>query len=442
MIRFRGLVMVGFVGLLLCDSLSSVVAADSVMLEFSGQTMATTYSVKVFGPAESVDVDDLRIDIDGVLRNVNDQMSTYLKSSEISRFNASDSTDWFPISPEFADVVDAALSIAVKTNGAFDITVAPLVNAWNFGPSPRTGKAPSDETIQQLLATIGYQKLTVRMDPPSLKKSIPSLMVDLSAIAKGHAVDRVVEFLNSKGMKDVFVEIGGEVRTSGSKAGQWWKVGIQMPDAATDQWTVAHALSTSDSDRAMATSGDYRNFFESDGKRYSHTIDPRTGRPIDHALASVSVVTASCVDADAWATAINVLGPDDGLAIATKEGLDTLLISRAGDEFLRIGTGTLSQYSTASPVGAVQASPVKAVDSAGSPWVVMAITTIAFATILMAMAVGVIFGRKAISGSCGGIANKTNDDGSVSCGLCSNPADACKELRDRMQTTHSQETNA
>ncbi|QDT03596.1 Thiamine biosynthesis lipoprotein ApbE precursor [Rubripirellula lacrimiformis] len=413
-------------------------------VSFGGSTMGTTYSVKIHVVADTPSLarmQDVQIGVDGVLRNVNDQMSTYLKSSEISRFNQSQTTEWFDVSPEFAGVVETAQRISEQTDGAFDVTVGPLVNAWNFGPDQRTGKVPDDAAIEALRQSTGYQNLAVRTDPPAIKKAIAALQIDLSAIAKGHGSDRVVEYLNTEGFPDVFVEIGGEVRTSGSKSGQWWKVGIQTPDAATDAWTVAHALSTgSGNDNAMATSGDYRNFFEADGIRYSHTIDPRTGRPIQHDLASVSVVAAKCVDADAWATALNVLGPVDGLEVAKRENISALLISRTADGFARAGSGAMAQYATdADPATSSTARPQSA---AGSPWATMAISTIAFGTILFLMAIGVIFGRRAISGSCGGLANKTNPDGSTACGLCSNPADACKELRERMQSSESKQSTS
>lgn len=414
---------------------SSATAGDGQLKQFSGRTMGTTYVVKVYEPtgsARAEQLNELQLDVDAVLRSVNDQMSTYLQSSEISRFNASQSTDWIAVSPELAMVVDVAQTISEKSGGGFDVTVGPLVNAWNFGPDPRTGQVPDPSVLEGLKEFVGYQKLAVRRDPPALRKQVAGLKVDLSAIAKGYGVDRVVETLNAKGAANVFVEIGGEVRTSGDKDGQWWKVGIQMPDATTNDWTVAHALSTGDGrDQSMATSGDYRNFFEAGGVRYSHTIDPRTGEPITHALASVSVVAESCMEADGWATAINVLGPDAGLRVAKQENLDALLILRQADGFVRIGTGTLAQYSTTT--AAVDAQPP--VDGvAGNPtWVILGITFIAFALVLAAMAIGVIFGRRAISGSCGGLANRTNEDGSVSCSLCSNPADACKELRERIK---------
>ncbi len=223
------------------------------------------------------------MEVDALLRGINDRMSTYLESSELSRFNVSKSTDWFEVSPETASVVAFSQTVAEKTSGAFDVTVGPLVNAWSFGPDPRTQTVPDEDQLKGLRDSVGYEKLSVRMEPPALRKSIPELQVDLSAVAKGYAVDRVVQLLNEAGAENVFVEIGGEVRTSGNKAGQWWKVGIQVPDVDQEAVMIAHSLNTgAGNDQSMATSGDYRNFFEVDGVRYSHTIDPRSGRPIDH----------------------------------------------------------------------------------------------------------------------------------------------------------------
>jgi thiamine biosynthesis lipoprotein len=421
--------------LLIFAGIVSLRADEAKMLEFVGRTMGTTYSVKIFDPplSEQKTAAQIQLDVDALLRRVNDQMSTYLKSSEISRFNASDSTDWFEVSSETAAVVDFAQQVSAKTEGAFDVTVAPLVNAWSFGSDPRTQTVPDQKVLDELKLSVGYQKLLVRIDPPALRKSIPSLKVDLSAIAKGHGVDRVVALLNQAGAANVFVEIGGEVRTSGDKAGQWWKVGIQLPDGALNESMIAYSMSTGEgNDHAMATSGDYRNFFEVDGVQYSHTIDPRTAKPIEHGTASVSVIAETCMEADAWATAINVLGPQDGIAIASREGLSVLLISRGENGFELAGTGTLEKY-------AVQTAAVSAAgnvpDTGGgnSPLAVLVITFVVFALVLFAMAVGVMFGRRAISGSCGGLSNTRNEDGSVSCSLCSNPADACKELRQRMQ---------
>ncbi|NND97587.1 MAG: (Na+)-NQR maturation NqrM [Pirellulaceae bacterium] len=399
--------------------------------------MGTTYMVKIHG-AEDVD-DDIRIDIDAELRRVNDQMSTYLKSSEISRFNASDSTRWFDVSRQTADVVDFAQQVARKTDGAFDVTIGPVVNAWGFGPDQRTGETPDREKLAQLKALTGFEKLSVRLDPPALRKQIPQLQVDLSAIAKGHGVDRVVTLLAEAGATDVFVEIGGEVRTSGDKAGQPWRVGIQLPDTAATVSMIAHETGRgTGQDESMATSGDYRNFFQDDGKRYSHTIDPRTAAPIVHHLASVSVVSQSCMAADAWATAINVLGPEKGLELAERESLDAFLITRTDNGYHMMGTGLLAQYAAIAPPAAAVAADTTVRETASTGLLpTMLMSAVAMGVILLAMAIGVIFGRKAISGSCGGLANETDADGNVSCSLCSNPADACKELRERMQQSES-----
>lgn len=421
------------VGMLASSFLFGSRASAGEMIAWSGATMGTRYNVKVYvDSADNIDAKSLQAKVDRELRAVNDEMSTYLKSSEISRFNDSDSTEWFDVSQSFADVVRFAQSVSKATSGAFDVTLAPLVNIWNFGPQQQAQQIPSQGDIAAARRFIGYKKLQVRTDPPQLKKQIPELSIDLSAIAKGHGVDRVIQTVRDAGFEDAFVEIGGEVRTSGDKDGQWWKVGIQVPDAKSNQYDIAYSLSTDgDRDSSMATSGDYRNFIEVDGKRYSHMIDPRTGRPIEHNLASVSVVASSCMKADVWATALNVLGPDEGQVIAKSEGLDALLVSRTETGFQRIGVGTMAKYASQKAVAEGTIAQVQT--PAGSQMLALAgITFIAFAVILFAMAVGVIFGKKSISGSCGGLASAKNEDGSVSCSLCSNPADACKELREKM----------
>ena len=409
------------------NAVACLAPAQDRIQTISGRTMGTTYMVKIFDAAD-ID-DDIRFDIDAELRRVNDQMSTYLKTSELSRFNASESTDWFDVSAETAQVVKFAQDVAAKTDGAFDVTVGPIVNAWGFGPDERSGKPPTAERLAVLKQSVGYQKLDVRQEPPALKKEFSDLQVDLSAIAKGHAVDRIVTLLVRAKVTNVFVEIGGEVRTSGNKAGKPWMVGIQVPDLGKVAAMIAHPMSL-DADESMATSGDYRNFFTDGEKRYSHTIDPRTASPITHPLASVSIVTQSCMAADAWATAINVLGPVEGLELAKTQNLDALLISRNEKGYKKMGTGELAQYAAENVSSSTEPGLLLG-DANLLPTIL--ITAVAMAFILMAMAVGVIFGRKSISGSCGGLANERQDDGSVSCSLCSNPADACKELRERMK---------
>lgn len=403
--------------------------ADPPLVEIQGQTMGTTYMVKLYDPPAMTE--PLAPRIDAELRRVNDQMSTYLESSELSRFNTSDSTDWFPVSPETALVVDYAQQVAAATGGAFDVTVGPLVNAWGFGPGERKREVLEPARIRELQSQVGYEKLAVRHDPPALRKQHPAIQVDLSAIAKGHGVDRVVELLRRSGVENLFVEIGGEVRTRGDKNGQPWMVGIQRPDATTNELWLGHPLV----DQAMATSGDYRNQFQVEGTKYSHSIDPRTGSPVTHQLASASVIARDCMTADAWATAINVLGPEAGLAAAKEHGLDVLLISRAGSGYAVEATGSLA----ASQAKADQPPAQQTSEQANMQFLpVMLVTVVAFGIILFGMAIGVIFGRRAISGSCGGLNAQTNPDGSTSCSVCSNPAEACRELRQRMDAAPEQ----
>ncbi|OYP33199.1 thiamine biosynthesis protein ApbE [Rhodopirellula sp. MGV] len=397
--------------------------------------MGTSYMVKVLGGSEQDD-QTLKLAIDAELRQVNDEMSTYIKASEISQFNDSDSTDWIEVSKPFAEVVDYAQQVSKLTEGAFDVTVGPLVNAWSFGPTERTNTVPSDDEITKLREIVGYEKLHVRLDPPSLKKDVAGLRIDLSSIAKGHGVDRVIDRLKSLDIESAFVEIGGEVRTFGKKPDGPWRVGIQLPDTNEETVMVAHAMNPGDdAGNSMATSGDYRNFFTVGKKRYSHTIDPRTAKPIEHNLASITVIAPLCMQADAWATALSVVGTDAALKLAQDNELNVLLAQRTEDSFALHGTGNLAAYAE----GSEQSDQADA-DAGAAPekslfQQVLPITILSFGVfsiLLFAMAVGVIFGRKQISGSCGGLNAQTNPDGSTSCSLCSSPSDACKELREKM----------
>lgn len=411
------------------------------MLAIRGETMGTTYSVKVFDPPEWGD--EIRFEIESELRSVNDQMSTYLSSSEISRFNRSESTDWFDVSAETALVVETGQQISRATDGAFDVTVLPLVNAWSFGPESRENRPPAEDVIESTRKRIGFERLHVRTEPPALRKDDPALEVDLSAIAKGHGVDRVVELLVDAGAANVFVEIGGEVRATGDKAGVPWRIGIQRPDAVSDAILVPYPLV----DRAVATSGDYRNRFESEGKEYSHTIDPKTGRPATHRIASVTVGAADCMRADGWATAIGVLGRESGLAVARGEGLDVLLISRDGGGGFEVdGVGAfadvagVAEKALASTPAGDGDDRVAATGDGGEDlrktffaqlMPVLLVTLVAFGIVLAVMAVGVLFGRRSISGSCGGLSAGAGGD-PENCSMCGNATEGCRELQERM----------
>ncbi|MCA9538217.1 MAG: FAD:protein FMN transferase [Myxococcales bacterium] len=302
--------------------------AARTVTAFRGATMGTTYTVKIAGPALSpADENALGAAIDAELEAVNDQMSTWRKTSELSRLNQSESTDPQPASEALRLVIAEALRINKLSGGAFDITVGPLVNAWGFGPGGEH-TPPDEATLSGLRARVGPDKLSFDDATGTVRKARADVYVDLSAIAKGHGVDRVAAVLEHRGHGDFLVEIGGEVRVAGKNGdGQTWRVGIEKPDENARDIQEIIALDGG----ALATSGDYRNFYEKDGVRLSHTIDPRTGRPIAHRLASVSVIAPTCMTADGLATALNVLGPDEGLALAEQQGLAALFIVRETD---------------------------------------------------------------------------------------------------------------
>ena len=271
--------------------------------------MGTRYSVQVVTRDQTPKTGELQTAIDRRLAQINRQMSTYDSNSELSRFNASSETDqWFEVSNETAHVVMEALRIAERTDGAFDPTVGPAVNLWGFGPGGRRRQLPDEEAIEKTRARIGYRQVTARSQPPGLKKSRPDVFLDLSGVAKGFAVDEIMELLAAAGVESAMVEIGGEVRTLGSKpGGAPWRIGVERPTPQGRKIGQIVELRGS-----MATSGDYRNFFEADGVRYSHTIDPTTARPVTHGLATVTVCRTDCLEADALATALLVMGPVSG----------------------------------------------------------------------------------------------------------------------------------
>ncbi len=302
--------------------------SSKVQFEYFGLALGTSFSVKASRLPAGIDLEKLKAQLEARLEEVDRKMSTYLADSELSRFNRSTNTDWQPVSQDLAKVVVAALEVSRWSDGVFDVTVGPLVNLWGFGPDPRRDQAPSDEDIEAAKARVGYENLEARLDPPAMRKHRPDLYVDLSAIAKGFAVDLLGEYLESLGIKDYLVEIGGELRLKGNgPRGGGWRIAIEKPVPKERQIEKILTLT----DIAVATSGDYRNYFEAGGKRFSHTIDPRTGRPIEHRLASVTVLCHTTMQADALATALMVLGPDAGLAKAEKDKIPALFIVKEDD---------------------------------------------------------------------------------------------------------------
>jgi len=305
--------------------------------------MGTYYRVTVASMPSTVSEDELKTTIATRLERVNSLLSTYIPDSEISRFNRSHDIGWFPVSVETATVVTEALKIFKLSDGAFDITVGPLVDLWGFGSSKKKKEIPSRMSIESALKLTGSEHLHVRLTPPALKKDISELQIDLSAIAKGYAVDSIVEALTALGITDCLVDIGGEISAVGQKSDSSpWKIAIESPIANEQGIQKVMTLS----DMAIATSGDYRNYFEVDGKRYSHEIDPRTGQSIQHSLVSVSVLSKSCMRADALATALIVLGPKKGQQLENSENLDAYYIIKKGIIFHELETYGFSQLSS------------------------------------------------------------------------------------------------
>ena len=306
---------------------------DQAELKFDGFTMGTTYMIKVVNSAANSGQtqEHLKKQVDSLLYQVDKiQMSTYNPESELSRFNRYRGTDWFPVSSNLAEVITESHAIYQKTGGAFDITVGPLVNLWGFGPAEQKSELPSESDIIACKKLVGQNNIVVRSNPPAVKKNIDRAYCDLSAIAKGFAVDAVAEFLQSAGYNDYLVEIGGEIRAGGATAaGEVWRIGVATPMSKGGIQKVVRVSNT-----GMATSGDYLNYFEKDGVRYSHTIDPSTGRPITHKLASVTVIHSSCMLADGYATAIDVMGPEKGFEFALKMELPVYMIVRSENGFI------------------------------------------------------------------------------------------------------------
>jgi len=299
----------------------------------SGRTMGTFYHIKVI-TGYFTNFDDLQNKIDARLEEVNQSMSTYRSDSEISRFNKMPAGATMQVSADFYRVLQVAAKVYQWSGGAWDGTVKPLVNLWGFGNARPMQKAPAPEAITDALARTGFGH--IRMGPQGqIAKDDSRLTLDLASIAKGYGVEAIAALIRAAGYRDFLVEIGGEVVASGVRQdGKPWVVGINRPtpDAAANAVYRAFALS----DGALATSGDYRNFFELDGVRYSHVIDPRTGYPVSNRVASVSVVAPNCTLADGLATALMVMGIQEGLSLVNRlENVECLIIEYAPDGQLR-----------------------------------------------------------------------------------------------------------
>lgn len=306
--------------------------------------MGTTYHITVLEQeGVSADRDELQQAVDAQLQLINQQMSTYIEDSELEIFNRQPVDKPMVLSENLFDVLLLSIEVSWLSEGAFDISVGPLVNLWGFGPGADFAhdEVPSAEAIAAAKAQTGFSALELDLVSQSAIKHKP-LTLDLSAIAKGYGVDKVAALLEFAGYRNYMVEIGGELRLKGlNPRGTPWHIAIEEPDPS-GQRSIHKAIAISDA--GMATSGDYRNFFERDGKRYSHTIDPQTGYPITHRLASVTVVADSSAYADALATALNVMGPERGMKLANRQGLAVYMIVKTDEGFTSMASEAFQPY--------------------------------------------------------------------------------------------------
>lgn len=304
-------------------------------ITLSGKTMGTTYQVKYLDDGKvQQKSEQIHQGIESILKDVNAKMSTYIPTSELSLFNKNSQTDQpIAISTDLATVITEAIRLNQITEGALDITVGPIVNLWGFGPEKRVEKAPTAEQIAERKAWVGIEKLALtRQDEQHfLQKAIPQLYVDLSSIAKGFGVDKVAEYVATMGASNYLVEIGGEIRAKGKNAeGKDWQIAIEKPTLDGTR-SVSQIIGLKDF--AMATSGDYRNYFEENGQRFSHEIDPKTCKPIQHNLASITVLADQSMTADGLSTGLYVLGADKALAVAEQYNIPVFLIIKTEQGF-------------------------------------------------------------------------------------------------------------
>jgi len=305
-------------------------SSQARLKEFDGDTQGTTYHIKVVDLPATLTPDTVRNAIEAELDDITRHFSTYTPDSELSRFNRSRDTGWISASAGLVQVLSEARQISELSHGAYDVTVAPLVDLWGFGPEDTGDRIPSETEIAAAQARIGYTHLGIRLTPPAIRKDIPDLTVDVASIAQGYTVDRVAERLEKLGIANYLVEIGGELRGKGlNQHGGHWRIGIERPTPGERAvYTIIRIA-----DVGVSTSGDYRDYFERDGQRYSHTINPQTGRPVTHRLASVTVVSESTMRADALSTALMVLGPEEGYHLAEQAGVAAYFIIKSDDGF-------------------------------------------------------------------------------------------------------------
>lgn len=300
--------------------------------QFGGPTMGSSYSVKYLRGAAGPTVEQARTEVEGILAEVDRQMSTYRADSVVEQFNALPAGRCMALPAPMLELVRFAGELSAQSEGAFDITLEPLLDLWGFGPQSRSGQVPGADAIAAAMADVGQRHLRIR--GVELCKDA-AVQLDFNSIAAGYAVDRVVARLGELGVSSALVEITGELKAVGHRPdGAPWRIAIEVP---RDDRQVAQKIIPLDG-LGVSTSGDYRNYFEKDGRRYSHTLDPATGAPIRHNLAAVTVVDESALRADGLSTLLLVLGPEEGRAYAERHGIAAFFVSREGQGFVSQGS--------------------------------------------------------------------------------------------------------
>ncbi len=305
--------------------------------EFGGPTMGSTYTVKYVRSKDSPSVESLKRETDAILAEVDVQMSTYRDDSAIEQFNQAPAGTCQAMPDGVLELVDAGRLLHEQSQGALDLTLEPLLNLWGFGPKARAEKVPTAEQLVAARARVGMQHL--RRDGQQLCKEV-DVQVDFNSIAAGYAVDKLVQRFTELGVTSYMVEVTGELKAAGKKPdGQPWRIGLEAPQ---DGQRVAQRVLAVDG-YGISTSGDYRNYFEEEGQRYSHTLDPLTGAPITHKLAAVTVVDKSTLRADGLSTVLMVMGTERGLAFAERMGIAAFFVTRDGDAFVTQTTQAFEQ---------------------------------------------------------------------------------------------------
>ncbi len=310
-------------------------------VRLEGGIFGTFYQVSISDPLTQEQADQLESGFLAELESVDVAMSTYRDDSELSVFNQAPLDQWQPLSNELIEVLAISRSVAEKSDGAFDVTVGDLVNLWSFGPEARPKEIPSQALLEERLGQVGFDAVEVDTQAMQARRD-RDVYVDLSGVAKGHATDRVAAYLDKEGIEGYLINLGGDMLARGYRDDQQtpWRVGIETPQSGAPQ--AQHIVPMHD--MSVATSGDYRNYFEADGQRFSHTIDPRTGRPVTHKVASVSVFHPSNAWADAWATALLVVGEEAGMTMAVDHNLSVLMLLRDGDHWQSVVSPAFVDY--------------------------------------------------------------------------------------------------